>query len=605
MSPLLSRLAALAAALLLAACGGSDDDPAPASGAVTVDSARTARATLGPAGGSVSATAADGRRYTLTVPPGALASATEISATPVTSMGDAPLAAGTRAAVRFGPAGLRFAAPARLRIEGTATTAGAGKRLVGFVRDDAGTAMNLQPPALSGAVLELLVPHFSDVGVSEATLEEIALVPLVSPASVADEIFEAAVRELPPLSNGLQATADVFAVIHDRIVLRELDDATRADTPEARLVAATAFGIWDRAIELSTLDAAQYQAVVALLGDRYTLSRARAGGFLKQDVDAGLAACAAPAPIGSVQVDGLKSALSLQVFAGQRGLDAADLGLDAATVARRANACARVAFVPRAAPVFEVGRQVSLDAQAELIFAADANFRAAQPFAFTVGSSSAAVANPEGVGDATGRYTTVVTPSAANPLFDVKACLMVVVPQPVAFMPEGLLSPSAMCAAQQVGGELNEVVLAGRLTKRNDSLGLSGTVDLRLRFRRDGSVTVLLVQGSATQRGASEATCAGPEQRVMLSFLRENTLNQGRVVSSTAILLFGPQTNTVERLLSPGESCATTVTVSRIEDGDLLSTADITSITRDAAGLPLTVTIGRGGTTLSGTLVRE
>jgi hypothetical protein len=113
------------------------------------------------------------------------------------------------------------------------------------------------------------------------------------------------------------------------------------------------------------------------------------------------------------------------------------------------------------------------------------------------------------------------------------------------------------------------------------------------------------VAGSATRQGATEATCAGPEQRVMLSFLSENTLNQGRVVSSAAFALFGPQTDTEDELVSPGTSCATTVSVSTTDDGDLLGNADITSMTRDAAGLPLTITIGSGGTTLSGTLVRE
>lgn len=619
MSPRFTRLAALAAALLLAACGGSDD-PAPASGAVTVDSARTARATIGPAGGSVSATAADGRRYTLTVPPGALASATEISATPVTSMGDAPLAAGTRAAVRFGPAGLRFAMPARLRIEGAATTAGAGKRLVGFVRDDAGTAMNLQPPALSGAALELQVPHFSDVGVSEATPQEIALVPIVTPASVADEIFEAATRELPPLSSGLQAAADVFAAIHDRIVLRELDDATRAGTPEARLVAATAFGIWDRAIELSTLDAAQYQAIVALLGDRYVLSRARAGAFVKQDVDAGLAACAAPAPIGAAQQDGLKSALSLQVFAVQRGLDDADLGLDADTVARRANACARVAFVPQAAPVFEVGRQVSLDAQAELIFAADANFRAAQPFAFTVGSSSAAVATPQGVGDAAGRYTTVVTPAAADPLFDVKACLMVVVPQPVAFMPEGLLSPSAMCGTQQVGGELTEVILAGRATRAVDTVDaeagstttISGNADLRVRARIDGSLSVVSASGQVQADFTAQQLCRPDginNSKVTLSRHVDHTIVQGDVVRIGArleIRTSGPSTTTSTSFaMPPDQSCALTTSTNTVTDGAEFGTVVVTAIERDAKGLPTAFTLGGAGGSISGRLVRE
>jgi hypothetical protein len=510
--------------------------------------------------------------------------------------------------------------PARLRIEGAATTAGAGKRLVGFVRDDAGTAMSLQPPALAGSALELQVPHFSDVGVSEATPQEIALVPIVTPASVADEIFEAATRELPPLSSGLQAVADVFAAIHDRIVLRELDDATRAGTPEARLVAATAFGIWDRAIELAMADPAQYAAVVALLGDRYALSRARAGAFVKQDVDAGLAACAAPAPIGSVQQDGLNSALSLQVFAGQRGLDDADLGLDAATVARRASACARVAFVPQAAPVFEVGRQVSLDAQAEVIFAVDANFRAAQPFAFTVGSSSAAVATPEGVGDAAGRYTTVVTPAAADALFDVKACLMVVVPQPVAFLPEGLLSPSAMCGTQQLGGELTEVILAGRATRVVDivdaeaetTMTLNGIADLRVRARVDGSLSVVSASGHVRADFTGRAVCRPDginNSKVTLSRRVDHTIVQGgigRVGSRLEIRTSGPSTTTSTSFAMPPDlSCELTTSTNTVPDGAEFGTIVVTAIERDAKGLPTAFTLGGAGGSISGRLARE
>jgi len=86
-----------AASLALAACGGGGDPVPPvAPAAVQTDGTRTARATIGSAGGSLSVTTADGRRFTLTVPPGALSAATEITATPVVSMGVAPLAAGYR-----------------------------------------------------------------------------------------------------------------------------------------------------------------------------------------------------------------------------------------------------------------------------------------------------------------------------------------------------------------------------------------------------------------------------------------------------------------------------------------------------------------------------
>jgi photosystem II stability/assembly factor-like uncharacterized protein len=69
-----------------------------------------------------------------------LSAATEITATPVVSMGAAPLAAGLKGAVRFAPAGLTFALPASLRVEGAAPLK-PGLRAVGFSRSDDGQVM--------------------------------------------------------------------------------------------------------------------------------------------------------------------------------------------------------------------------------------------------------------------------------------------------------------------------------------------------------------------------------------------------------------------------------------------------------------------------------
>lgn len=106
---------ALALALVLAGCGGGGggadggaDGGAVGGGAdtaatdrpVVVDSSRTSTATLGPLGGRLSATAADGTRYTLEVPADALAADTAISLTPITSLGSAPLARGLGTADR-------------------------------------------------------------------------------------------------------------------------------------------------------------------------------------------------------------------------------------------------------------------------------------------------------------------------------------------------------------------------------------------------------------------------------------------------------------------------------------------------------------------------
>ena len=93
---LLPALLLAAATLVVSACGGGSGGNTSSSGSVQLDSARTVSATLDATGGNLSVTAADGTRYTLTVPPGALATSTEITATPVLSMGAAPLADGWR-----------------------------------------------------------------------------------------------------------------------------------------------------------------------------------------------------------------------------------------------------------------------------------------------------------------------------------------------------------------------------------------------------------------------------------------------------------------------------------------------------------------------------
>lgn len=609
MKTIRSWLAACTAIVMLAACGGGGGgDAEPAGGGVSLETARAARATIGAAGGSVSATAADGRRYTLTVPPGALATATEISATPVTSMGDAPLAQGLRGAVRFGPAGLAFAFPATLRIEGVPTAATAGKRLVGFVRSDDGAQMQLLPTGAVNGALELPVPHFSDAGAAEASPAEVAQVPTTTPATAFEQVLTDAIRRAPlqPVPVSLADRAAALGATIDNVVVPLQAAAAASTDAKVREDGVAAFNGLAYALDLG-FSADERPQVIALLNGRVERVRAAAGALLKADFDAGLARCASPAPASLVHLQGLNAAATVTVLAPAfdvspervgLSLQQADLGLDVDTLRRRLNDCARVVFVPQALPTFEPGRSVSLDQRAALVFAVDARREVEEGFDFLVIGTDADVANPSGSSDAVGFYTTVVTPRTTAAQFGTRACWMVL-------LRSGAHVPGELCGRQTVGGELTEVVLAGRLTRTHPGLGLSGSVDLRVRYTRDGTATVLLVDGSATRRGSGEVDCAGPQQRVTLSVTRENTLNQGRVLSNIGFALFGPQTTTSEELVSPGTSCATTVKVTRIDDGDLLGAAEIASITRDGAGLPLTITIGSGGTTLSGTLARE
>lgn len=140
----------LAMSAALAACGGSDDPaatPAPAPAPValpappqplaapaadtftrlanpvlvssTLEDARSASATIGRAGGGITATGEDGTRYSFTVPPNALPEDTLITMTPIASTTGAPWSVAR--GVRFAPAGLQFYRYATLQIEPPAT----------------------------------------------------------------------------------------------------------------------------------------------------------------------------------------------------------------------------------------------------------------------------------------------------------------------------------------------------------------------------------------------------------------------------------------------------------------------------------------------------
>lgn len=194
-----SRLAAVACAIatLAAACGPAGP-PAPA----TPDSAGTAgtlptlapppidvtgapanvhvetdKATatwIGPAGGKLTATSADGTGYALDIPEYAVKDPTAIIMTPVTSVDALGLSGGLAGAVFLQPAGLALAVPATLTIT-TSKAAPAGTRLVGFDVPDGGGPIDLIPAAGEGTV-SVAIFHFSAPGAAYGTTQDLAQV---------------------------------------------------------------------------------------------------------------------------------------------------------------------------------------------------------------------------------------------------------------------------------------------------------------------------------------------------------------------------------------------------------------------------------------------
>jgi hypothetical protein len=610
----------LAATLLtLGACGGGGGDSAPRAAApapVQVDSARTTRATLDATGGSVSVTAADGRRYTLTVPPGALASATEITATPVLSMGGAPLAAGLRGAVRFGPAGLIFALPATLRIEGAGTTTSAGTVLAGFLRSQDGASMQLVPTSVTADAIELPVGHFSDIGVSQATSQQLAQVPVAANAQPDEALMDEFLRGLGD-TDDQAADAALLVRLHDtrvlpRLVVAEFRTlATDTEREVAIRVARQWLGLIDLIIE-SGLDAT---GLPGGLGPLVTGIRQRVLAILTEDFEAGRTACMAPAPVGTAQLVGLQNALRARaqvgLFNGLGGLP----GLSFETVARRLNDCVRVVFEPRPLPSFEVGRPVSLDLRAQLVFAADPNASIQVPFEFDVISFEVDEGGADGFSDAQGNFTSVVTPVEAEPSFDVQACMVV-------NLFNGGPFGSALCGQQILSSAPSAVVLAGRATRTfnlvdaasGGSVSVLGTVDFRVRAEADGTFTVLEALGTLTDVRSGNAQCR--PDGITLSTQRlttriEHAITRGGHFGgglSGGFGFRGPTTRTVEIITDGNTNCNVVTVVDTSEEGGEMGNVLIISIERDANGLPTVITLGGNAATegeITGSLRRE
>lgn len=119
-------------------------------------------------GGTVSATAADGTVFTLTVPDGALLNKEKITLTPVASVDRLPLSGGLAAAVQLAPEGLLFFEPATLVI--APATPVASNEEVTFGWRGAGEEFGLHAPDPTGSpAVSLSVSHCSTYGVGRGS----------------------------------------------------------------------------------------------------------------------------------------------------------------------------------------------------------------------------------------------------------------------------------------------------------------------------------------------------------------------------------------------------------------------------------------------------
>lgn len=175
------------------------------------------------AGGSTTVIAADGTRYQLNFPAGALLSDERISLIPVTSVQGLPLDGEDFAAVHIKPDGLRLLKPAMLRID-TPEEVPAAER-VAFAYSSNGLDAHLYPQKRNAHRVELPILHFSGYGIGRAVPDDPGLLILQRAANDEDRLSarlaEALNRERQQQLDGQADAAD--ATVQGDLVLALLE----------------------------------------------------------------------------------------------------------------------------------------------------------------------------------------------------------------------------------------------------------------------------------------------------------------------------------------------------------------------------------------------
>ncbi len=152
---------------------------------VTLDSARAVQASIGASGGTLQATAANGARFTLTIPPQALAFPETITLTPIKSIGGLPFTPGLAAGVEIGPSGLRFDELASLAIQPPQPVALAAETTFGYRLG--GTLFFLYPAALGQRPVRLDILHTGGYGLAAGKASEQAAQLKKTPTRLEDQ----------------------------------------------------------------------------------------------------------------------------------------------------------------------------------------------------------------------------------------------------------------------------------------------------------------------------------------------------------------------------------------------------------------------------------
>ena len=225
------------------------DTANPRSVTPALDAGRAVTRTIGPAGGTLTATAANGTKFTLSVPSDALAGETRIQMTPLASIAGLPFD-GLVGAVDLTPEGLRFYEPVTLAVQPSGPLAAA--RQSPFVYNGAGNDFRNYPLSRDDAKLELTLMHFTGAGLADGSSAQRDAQQAMAPANIEGQFEQRSAKLVDDARQGRpwdQATWEALnREYYEKVVAPRLTAAETND--ELAELAITTFLGWLRSLEL-------------------------------------------------------------------------------------------------------------------------------------------------------------------------------------------------------------------------------------------------------------------------------------------------------------------------------------------------------------------
>ncbi len=454
----------LALVLLFAlACGGDSPTGGTAGGNISLETSKAVSDSIGPAGGTLTARAASGVTYTLTIPSGALMTAAKITLTPIAAQQNLPVSGGFAAGVDLAPVGLHFARAAQLTVSPAPTPpAGMVAAAVSFEGD--GDSLGLTTLAAGQGNLIAQVTHFSGVSVVFGTTADLQILAGQVGTGIASQSFinQLVALGFPggiPGSQPIPAALPILQQWFSSVILPELQGAR---TDAELLLAVGDYDEWAQSAELYLLGTIPIAGGLtpprtpAALGTEAGQASSAAAASLRQAIAGNNSVC-----LTQHNFQALMNVLYWQGYATYFGVATPAEQLDVPSLLP--GLCAR--FVAESVGLVDplpLGQTVSFDqvwaveiGSSPPLIPADFQVDIGVTGPVTVATPGGFTGpDPQGGAITQGFYTTVVSgQQPGNATFDVQACLI----SPFAGLgtPQGSGFCGVTGVVRQVGGNAN------------------------------------------------------------------------------------------------------------------------------------------------------